>query len=102
MRRHYCKQLGENYEIIRTMLKIQSKVKINSNPIVDCKKEFAMKDLFQLDPVEVQELETLLTNSPAVEPATLEGMNNQGCGDCGMNCSGSCGDGCTGNSSNRD
>lgn len=61
-----------------------------------------MKDLFQLDTIEVQKLEALLTNSPAVEPAILEGMNNQGCGDCGGNCSNTCGDGCTGNSSNRD
>ena len=52
-----------------------------------------MKELFQLEAVELQKLQELLDNSAEVNPKILDELEHI---DCESNCSGSCGDLCTG------
>lgn len=55
-----------------------------------------MKDLFQLDTVEIQKLETLLANSPATDSVLLQEMSSHGCSGCQDVCGDSCSSNCSG------
>lgn len=55
-----------------------------------------MKDLFQLDTVEIQKLEKLLTNSSVADLTLLQEMNSQGCSGCQDVCGDSCSSNCSG------
>jgi len=55
-----------------------------------------MKDLFQLDQFEFEKLETLLSNSIAVEATILEADNNHACKSCQDVCGDKCSSNCSG------
>ena len=55
-----------------------------------------MKDLFQLDTVDMQKLESLLTNSSATDLAFPQEISSRGCSGCQDVCGDSCSSNCSG------